>query len=177
MLRSPFTFATQVQLHQGQLWAAEVSVAITTDRTKVEPWIAFLASLMGPTGTFLMGDPLGQTPMGTPLGSPKVILSGQTGNTLGTKDWTANTTNALKAGDYIQIGSRLYKVLQNFSSDASGNGNIEIWPRLRESPAINTAITTSGCKGLFRLADSEIKTHEVDKELVYSVTFSAVEAI
>ena len=176
MLRSPFTFSTQVQQHQGQLWAADVSVAVDTRREKIEPWTAFLASLMGSYGTFLMGDPLGKTPRGTATGTPLCQASGQTGNTLATKGWTPSTA-VLKAGDYIQIGSRLYKVLVDANSDGLGNTLVEIWPRLREASVINTAITVSNCVGLFRLANSEVLMHEVDKERVYQIQFSAVEAI
>lgn len=177
MLRSPFTFATQAQAHQGQLWAAEVGVALTTDRTKAEPWIAFLTQLMGQTGTFLMGDPRCRTPLGVVTGTPLVNGASQTGNTIATDGWTINTTNILKAGDFIQIGQRLYKVLNNHNTNGSGQTTLDIWPRLRESPADNATIITSNTVGLFRLAGSEIKTLEIDKEQVYSISFSCVEAI
>ena len=177
LLRSPYTFQTQVQEHSGQLWAADVDIAVSTDRRKIEPWIVFLSSLMGPKGTFLMGDPSAKTPMGSAAGSPQVNLAGQTGNTLNTKGWTASQANVLIAGDYIQIGNRLYKVLANASSNGSGLATLDIWPRLRESPPNNTPIVTSNAKGLFRIADSEVRTQEVDRERVYSVSFSMVEAI
>jgi len=177
MTRSPFTFATQAQQHQGQLWSAEVSVAAATSRAKVEPWMAFLAQLMGPWGTFLMGDPYGKTAMGVATGTPRVNGAGQTGNTLATYGWTANITNILKRGDYIQIGQRLYKVLNDHNTDGGGGTTLDIWPRLRESPANNATIITSNTVGLFRLADSEVKLHELDRELIYAISFAAVEAI
>jgi hypothetical protein len=176
LLRSPFTFATQTQEHQGQLWAAEVSVGLAVARSKAEPWIAFLTALMGPKGTFLMGDPLGKTARGTVAGTPLCQANGQTGNTLSTKGWSFSSA-VLRAGDYIQIGQRLYKVLVDATSDGLGNVNIEIWPRLREASVIDTPIITSNCVGLFRLADSEVRLNEIDRELVYSISFSAVEAI
>lgn len=177
MMRSTFSMQSQAQAHSGQLWAAQVDVGLAVDPKKAAPWQAFLASLMGPTYTFLMGDPNRTAPLGTPAGSPNVILSGQTGNGIGTRGWTPNAVNVLKAGDYIQIGQRLYMNLQNVSADALGNLNLDLWPRLRESPTIGTTIVTSNCVGLFRLADSEVKLHERDRELVYSITFNAVEAI
>jgi hypothetical protein len=177
MTRSPFTFATQAQQHQGQLWSAEVGVGVATERTKVEPWMAFLTSLMGTYGTFLMGDPMGRTAMGVATGTPLVNGAGQTGNTLATDGWSINTTNILKKGDYIQVGQRLYKVLSDHNTNASGQTTLDIWPRLRESPADNAAIITSNTVGLFRLADSEVKIHELDRELIYSISFAAVEAI
>lgn len=177
MTRSPFTFATQAQQHQGQLWSAEVGVGGATSRAKAEPWIAFLSQLMGTYGTFLMGDPMGKTPMGAATGTPTVNGAGQTGNTLATGGWTADTGNILMAGDYIQIGQRLYKVLNNHNTNSGGGTTLDIWPRLRESPANGATIITSNTVGLFRLADSEVKLHELDRELVYSISFTAVEAI
>jgi hypothetical protein len=177
MLRSPFTFATQVQAHQGQLWAADVSVAVDSTRALMEPWRAFLAALRGQTGTFLMGDPQGKTPRGVATGTPTVDGSSQTGNTLATTGWTAATTNILRQGDYIQVGQRLYMVLSDHNTNGSGGTVLDIFPRLRESPTGGTTIITSNTVGLFRLADSEVRLHEIDQELVYSISFSAVEAI
>ena len=177
MLRSPFTFATQVQQHQGQLWAAEVEIAATTDRADAEEWLGFLGQLMGPYGTFLMGDPRGATPRGNAVGTPLVDGASQTGNVLVTDGWTPNVAT-LKAGDYIQIGQRLYKVLKDINANVSGQMTLDIYPRLRESPANNAAITTSNCVGLFRLADSEVKMVESDtSDLAYAISFAAVEAI
>ena len=177
MRRSPFTYATQKQQHQGQMWAAEVNIVGHTDRTLAEAWQAFLAQLMGPWGTFLMGDPRGKTLMGSGGGTPRVNGAGQTGNTIATDGWPTSASNVVKAGDYLQIGQRLYKVLNDHNTNSSGETTIDIWPRLRESPADNALIETSNTVGLFMLADSEVKIHETDKELVYVIGFSAVEAI
>jgi hypothetical protein len=67
--------------------------------------------------------------------------------------------------------------LSDHNTNASGQTTLDIWPRLRESPADNAAIITSNTVGLFRLADSEVKIHELDRELIYSISFAAVEAI
>jgi hypothetical protein len=176
MLRSPWSFATQVQEHTGQLWACDVSIA-PCQRAKAEPWVGFLESLKGPVGTFLMGDPWGKNPRGTATGTPLVNGGSQTGETLLTKGWTINITGILKAGDYIQIGQRLYKVKQDANSDGSGNATLEIRPRLRESPANNTSIITASPKGLFRLNSVEVPLFDLDIERIYSIAFTAVEAI
>jgi hypothetical protein len=176
MLRSPWTFQTQVQEHQGQLWMLEASVA-PCKREQAEPWVAFLESLKGPVGTFLIGDPLARVPRGVAGGTPLVKGAGQTGEALETDGWTPSTTGILKAGDYIQVGQRLYKLKQDANSDGSGNSTLEIYPRLRESPADNAAIVTNAPVGLFRLNDAEIPLFEADYERLYSISFSAVEAI
>lgn len=61
--QSPFTFATQTHSYAGQMWQATVTIP-PVRREYSEPWVAFLLSLKGPTGTFLLGDPAGATPRG-----------------------------------------------------------------------------------------------------------------
>ena len=62
--QSPFTYATQTHSYSGQLWQATVTIP-PVRRDLAEPWIAFLLSLKGPTGTFLLGDPNCKTPRGS----------------------------------------------------------------------------------------------------------------
>lgn len=61
--------------------------------------------------------------------------------------------------DYIQLGtganSRIYRVLNNINTDASGNATLDIWPRLRRSPTDGDAVIVSNTKGVFRLATNE----------------------
>lgn len=176
---SPFTFSSQRQEHAGMFFGANVSLPFML-RADAEEWIAFLLALNGPTGTFLMGDPAARTPRGTATGTPRVNGASQTGQTLITDGWTINITNILRKGDYIQLGNRLYKVLLDVNSDGSGNATLDIWPRIRESPADDTAITTNNTVGLFRLTSTEIpltSTGGHEDSPVYSVSFSAIEAI
>lgn len=176
VLRSPWTFATQIQEHTGQLWLLEASIP-PCKRAQAAPWIAFIKALRGPVGTFLAGDPWAKAPQGLATGSPKVNGGSQTGQTLLTKGWTPSVTGILKADDYIQIGQRLYSVTQDANSDGSGNATLEICPRIRESPADNTTIITTNTVGLFRLNTSEVPLYELDVDRLYSVSFTAVEAI
>lgn len=62
--QSPFTFAQQVVKHPGERWRASVSLP-PIKRVDAEPWIAFLLSLGGPTGTFLLNDPNAANPQGS----------------------------------------------------------------------------------------------------------------
>lgn len=62
--RSPFTFSQQVHTYPGQMWSATVSIP-PVRKDLAEPWVAFLLSLRGQTGTFLLGDPNNTTPRGT----------------------------------------------------------------------------------------------------------------
>ena len=72
--RSPFTFSQQVHTYPGQMWSATVSIP-PVRKDLAEPWVAFLLSLRGQTGTFLLGDPNNTTPRGTALSFRKNLLS------------------------------------------------------------------------------------------------------
>lgn len=173
--RSPSSYAQQVQKFSGQMWRAEVTLPAMA-REDAEQFISFLLKLNGKEGTFLLGDLSAKTPRGTAGGTPLVNGANQTGQTLVTDGWS-NSQTVLKAGDYIQIGQRLYKVLDDVTSDGSGNATFSIWPRLRESPSDNATIITSNCVGLFRLADSDYQILSASADKIYSVSFSAEEAI
>ena len=176
---SPFTLRTQVIAHAGQRWEAEVSLP-PMGRAAAEEWIAFLVSLKGPLGTFLMGDPLGATARGSAGGTPLVNGGSQTGSELTLDGATVSQTGWLKAGDWIQLGSgtstSLHKVLADADSDVSGNVTLDIWPDLRSSPADNAAVTVASAKGRWRLntVDSE---WSIASAQTYGMTFAAVEVL
>ena len=74
--QSPFTFQQQIFRHSGQMWSASIQIA-PVNREFGEPWIAFLLSLNGPVGTFLLGDPLGACSRGAAAdGSPWFLADG-----------------------------------------------------------------------------------------------------
>lgn len=179
---SPFTYKQQVMQHQGARWEAEITLP-PTQRADAEEWIAFLFALQGQYGTFLLGDPLGATPRGsaaTTPGTPLVNGASQTGSTLAIDGLPISATNYLRAGDYIQLGSssssRLHKVLENASSNGSGEATLSIWPPLRESPSDNATVTVSNTKGVFRLATPDA-SFSINEASFYGVTFTAFEAL
>lgn len=176
---SPFTYSSQRQTYSGQYWELAVTLP-NMARANAEEWIAFLLKLNGPQGNFLMGDPLGYTPRGIATGTPRVNGANQTGQELITDGWTSSQTGILKAGDYLQIGYRLYKNLQDVNSDGSGNATLDIWPALRESPADDATIVTASTKGLFRLSSTRFPVASLSGHQtapIYSMSFSAVEDI
>ena len=176
---SPFTLGQQVYQHQGQSWEADITLP-PMKRADAEEWIAFLLSLAGRYGTFLLGDPAGTTARGALGGTPLVNGASQSGQSLAVDGWTASVTSILRAGDYIQIGSgtatRLHKVLKTVNSNGSGQTTLDIWPRLRETPADNAAVTTANCVGTFRLAGNATD-YDINEASVYGIVFAAVEAI
>lgn len=180
MTRSEFTFQRQVFSWKGELWIAKVALR-PMPRAEAQPWMGVLAAMRGFQGTFLMGDPRRTSPLGVATGSPLVNGAHVSGaKTLSTKGWTAAVTNILKAGDLIQLGSgaatRLHQVNANANSDGSGNASLEIYPSIREALAGNEAITLNSCKSTFMLLESDPEW-TVDNQRLYSIGFSAVEAI
>jgi hypothetical protein len=177
--RSPFTFAGQAFAYSGQMWTADVTLK-PMKRADAEQWVAWLLSLRGQLGTFLMGDPMGATATGVATGTPLVNGASQTGGSLVIDGATISTTSWLKAGDYIQLGSgsssRLHKVLADANSDGSGNITLDIWPHIRVAPADNAAVTVSNAKGLFRLSSNE-QAFSINESAIYGMTFGAMEAV
>jgi hypothetical protein len=165
--QSPFTFQQQVVAHPGQRWAASISLP-PMKRQDAESWVAFLLSLYGQVGTFLLSDPNCPAPRGT---ATSATLTGTAGST----SPTITMTGTLLAGDYISLGSgsstRLHKVVQ----DRSGNGTIEIWPALRSS-VTDAAVDLTEAKGRFRLKDN-ITQWSINEISSYGITFDCVEAL
>lgn len=165
---SPFSFGQQVLNWGGQRWEAEVTIP-TVRRETAADWKAFLLSLKGQTGTFLLGDPDYATPRGT-------ATSGQLDGVARDSEATfSNLNGSLLPGDYFQLGvgssARLYTVLQ----EVNGNGTAEVWPSLRQDYS-GEALILSSPKGVFRLTTRD-RRYSIDSNSAYSMSFSAVEVI
>lgn len=175
---SPFTGQQQMQRHPGAWWEAHVSLP-PMKRADAEAWIAFLFSLKGRYGTFLLGDPSATSPRGTVAGSPVVDgAHAARAETLALRGLTAGTT--LLAGDYVQVGSgstsRLHKVLADVTASGGGLVTLDIWPSLREALTDGAAIVTTNPRCVFRLAQS-VQEVDIDTARLYGLDFGAIEAI
>lgn len=176
VFRSPFTYQSQVQNFSGQLWEAQVSLP-PMKRDEAEEWIAALLSLNGPVGTFLLGPWFETAPQGTVGAGPITVDgAGQTGQEIDLAGFGLTVTAALKAGDWLSIDSRLYKVLADVNSDGSGDLTADIWPALRASPSNGATVTTTSPKGLFRLATNQTEW-SLDALSLYGVGFTAIESL
>lgn len=172
---NPFTYQTQIQRFSGQALMWDVTVP-NLSQDDAEAWRAFFLKLNGREGTFLLGDPIRKTPRGIATGTPLVKGANQTGQTLVMDGFSNSVTGILKQGDWIQIAYRHYYVLDDVNSDGSGNVTVDIFPRLRESPADNAAVITSNTVGTYRLGGNEtIASANTDKN--FNVSFLAVEAL
>lgn len=165
--QSPFTFAGQAHAYQGQMWQADITLP-PMRRTAAEQWIAFLLSLRGQFGTFLLGDTTCSSIRGT-------ATSGTISGSAGDSSVTVSTAGTLLAGDMFQLGTgsdaTLHKVLQ----DQDGSGTLEIWPALRKTRA-GSDMTLTNARGLFRLSTNE-QAWSINEASIYGITFGAMEAV
>lgn len=179
MSMSPFTYKQQIHNHSGQRWEIDVTLP-PMQRADAEQWLAWLLSLNGMEGTFLMGDPLGSTARGTLGGSPVVNGASQTGQSLTIDGCTPSVTGWLKAGDYIQLGSgnnsTLHKVLVDVDTDSGGAADIDIFPAMRTAPSDGATVIVNNCVGRFRLNSGQ-QDWSIDAASVYGITFGGFEAI
>ena len=165
--RSPFTFASQVFAYPGQMWQADVSLP-PMRRAAAEQWVAWLVSLRGGYGTFLLGNPMCDTIRGTATSA--TITGAAQSNSV-----TVTMTGTLLAGDMIQIGTGSDATLHKVLIDRSGSGTLEIWPALRKARTA-VALTLTAPRGVFRLASNET-AWSVNEASIYGISFSAMEAV
>lgn len=173
---SPFTLQQEVFEHQGQMWMATIQLP-PLEQDQGEKWASFLMQLNGIQGTFLLGDPVGQSARGTPTGTPVVDGAGQQrAKVLNTRGWTPDT-EIFKAGDYIQLdGYRLHKVLADTVSDGSGLASLDIFPRIRDVLIDGAAITVSNTVGIFRMSKNDM-SYDIGEAVQYGVSFECREVI
>ncbi|MGB4107775.1 MAG: hypothetical protein WBK55_08275 [Alphaproteobacteria bacterium] len=179
---SPYDLSTQVQVHQGQRWSADIRLP-TMRNNAAAAWEAFFGKLNGREGTFLLGDPYREIPQGTAAsdaGTPKVDgAHAARVNQISVKEAPANAGGYLLKGDYFQLGAAatatLHQLLENADVDSDGTTNLLFWPRSREILADNAAITVLNPKGVFRLASNITEVARQPGRLS-DLAFSAVEA-
>lgn len=168
---SPFSLMQQTYEHPGERWEATIELA-PMSRADGEAWMAWLISLRGPVGSFLLGDVAGATARGsagvTP-GTPQVNgAHAAQSRALAIKTGLGAVSNYLRAGDWIQLGSgtssRLHKVLVD-ASLTGGNVTLDIWPALRTAVANDAAVTVAACKGKFMLAQGGA-SYQVDSAAI-----------
>ncbi len=180
VVQSPFV-PSQVQTQTwpgADLWTVDFTLPKMSLQTAA-PWRAFMAGLIGQQNVFQMGDPFGTVPQGVAHGSPVAVTTVDVTNlvnsyVLSTEGWEPSINNQLMAGDYIQVGYRLYVVTSNVNSDSSGNALVNLWPSLRDSVSNGTALTLTNTLGLFRLASNTRSWHG-DFTKALQISLKAVE--
>tara|TARA_R110002012_G_scaffold298368_2_gene496740 strand:+ start:695 stop:1321 length:627 start_codon:yes stop_codon:yes gene_type:complete len=176
--QSPFTAQQQVYEHDGQQWKATFSLPPML-KVNASVWLAFLLSLRGVRGTFKIGDQDRKTIQGTATGTVRVNGASQTGNQVALDGFTASRANVFKAGDYIQINSYLYMVIEDVSANGSGEANVRIEPSLRSGvETINNddVVTYTNTTTIMRL-DTNFTSWNTDRVSKYGISFACSEAL
>jgi hypothetical protein len=161
---SPFTLQTQQYNWPGQGWLGSVECP-PMQRAEAEQVLSFLLSAQ--RGTFYFGDYANPTARGNVTGTLTVSSATANTTTLG----ISGATGTFAVGDWLQISTSLYKVVQVNSSSS-----VDLFPVLRASYAGGTAITYSSARGVFRLAESSTQW-SIDVAKFYSISFSVVEDV
>ena len=122
---SPYTLQSQQYNWTGQGWLGSVECPPMV-RADAEAVIGFL--LAAQRGTFYFQDYANPNPRGAVTGT--LLVSSATANdtTLG----FSGATGSFAVGDWIQISTSLYKVIQVNSSSS-----VDLFPLLRASYAVN----------------------------------------
>jgi hypothetical protein len=161
---SPFTLQTQQYNWPGQAWLGSVDCP-PMKRADAETVIAFL--LAAQRGTFYFQDYANPTNRGGVTGTLTVTTATANGTTL----TFGGATGSFAVGDWLQISTSLYKVVQVNSSSS-----VDLFPALRKSYAGGTAITYSNAKGVFRLASPSTEW-SIGEASIYGVGFAIVEDV
>jgi hypothetical protein len=161
---SPFTLQTQQYNWPGQAWLGSVDCP-PMKRADAEEIVAFL--LKAQRGTFYFQDYANPTNRGGVTGTLTVSTATANGTTLG----ISGATGQFAVGDWLQISTSLYKVVQSNSSSS-----VDVFPALRKSYAGGTAITYANAKGVFRLASPSTEW-AIGEASIYGVGFAIIEDV
>ncbi|WP_425065621.1 hypothetical protein [Reyranella sp.] len=179
---SPFTGDGQAIVWPYQRWTPTLTL-VSMKRADAQEWAAWLRSLRGRSGTFLLGDPARPAPLGAAAfnpGTPLVKGAGQSGGSLLIDGAPASVAAWLKRGDLIQLGAgataRLHEISEVVNTSGSGEAALSLWPALRESPADNSAIVLTNPVGVFNRT-SDVVEVPTDTAGFYDLAFDCVDTL
>lgn len=169
---SPFNGSESIYNWNNDIWQADIAIA-PQKRDEAEYWIAFLLSLRGRMGTFLLPDPIASGPRDTLV--TDLTITGTLGSSSVTAVIGGTSPHGFRPGDVFQLGSgstsRLYKILDN---NNVGTRTMEIWPSLRADATAEVAVINNP-KCVFRLSNNT-SAWDIDEALTYGINFTAQEA-
>lgn len=147
---SPFSGHVQAQRGQLERWAFTMEIRRLT-REEMQAAQGFFLALEASLNTFRMHDPAACQPLGVATGSPVLAATAASGaRTLSISGFTPSVSNILRAGDWIQIGDQLAKVVADVSSSATGTASVTIWPKVMVEVASGQPVVVREAKGIFR---------------------------
>jgi hypothetical protein len=167
---SPFTLQTQQYNWPGQAWLGSVDCP-PMKRADAEEIVAFL--LKAQRGTFYFLDYANPLNRGGVTGTLTVSSATANGTTLG----ISGATGQFALGDWLQISTSLYKVVESTSSSS-----VDVFPALRKSYAGGTSIiygrpnNAARAQGVFRLASPSTEW-SIGEASIYGVGFAIIEDV
>ena len=167
---SPFTLQTQQYNWPGQAWLGSVDCP-PMKRADAEEIIAFL--LKAQRGTFYFQDYANPLNRGGVTGNLAVASATANGTTLG----ISGASGQFAVGDWLQISTSLYKVVESTSSSS-----VDVFPALRKSYAGGTSIiygrpgNADRAQGVFRLASPSTEW-AIGEASIYGVGFAIIEDV
>ena len=110
-------------------------------------------------------------------GNAQVAISGQLGTRLLTNGWQPSQDTVLKAGDYLQVGTKLYMVIEDAASDISGFAFVSIAPPITVglAPAAGTQLIIKPARGVFRMEDDSQPRNPTRSPVIATYNLSFVE--
>ena len=171
MSASLFTAHQHVNVWPAQWWTATVTLPAMRSQAVIGSWVSFFLALNGVEGTFMLGDSVRRSSLGTIAGALGVG-TGAVANS--TTLPLSGGTGSLVAGDWIQISTgstaRLHRVTQ------VNTGSVDVFPRLRSSHAQGTLVTYTNAVGVFRLG-ARVPWAFDERKIASGVSLSVIEAL
>jgi hypothetical protein len=167
---SPFTLQSQQYNWPGQAWLGSVDCP-PMKRADAEEIVSFL--LKAQRGTFYFQDYANPLNRGGVTGTLTVASATANGTTLG----ISGASGQFAVGDWLQISTSLYKVVQSNSSSS-----VDVFPALRKSYAGGTSIIygkpndAARAQGVFRLASPSTEW-SIGEASIYGVGFAIIEDV
>jgi hypothetical protein len=106
------------------------------DTVRLMAWIRKLKY----SGTFYAYDPDHRTPRGGVVSG--LTYSGRTGDVIGVGNGAVSST-VLRAGDYIQIRTQYFQLLDDLTTDGAGDGAVKVWPTPRSGLEVADPVITN----------------------------------
>jgi hypothetical protein len=161
---SPYTMQQQQYNWTGQGWIGMVECPPMV-RADAEAVIGFLLSAQ--RGTFYFQDYANPNPRGNVTGTLTVASATANNTMLG----ISGATGTFAVGDWIEISTSLYKVIQVNSSSS-----VDVFPLLRSSYSAGTSIVKTNAKGVFRLSEASTQW-SIELANIYGISFSVMEDV
>ena len=159
---SPLTLDASVQDFGGRRWIVEMALSNMT-RDEGNAVSAFL-NTKSAGQPFLIAMPIGVDRTGI-----EVDGADQTGTELATIGWEANAV-AIKAGQFISIGPRLYQVTATATADGDGRAVLNLNPKLRTSPANGSTVEVKAPQVVVNAPNAGVPTQAIAHVQSYAIT-------